>query len=206
MIKRYIILLLIIFFVSFFFLGCDKENKYTIDEWEQIQEQEQRQVQEKERLSEKQKKIEDYLERLDELYNYINEITQIKDKYLESISNLIDKFNNETDNLDKKATYSELLAEKYDNWLKDISAMEVPEFLIDSYNYELESLNKSKLQFNNFAERVKYKQYNSEDDFDELSSESNIAHIKSQKEFDIITKKFSKEAEELGLAKPFLDK
>jgi len=201
MIKRYIILLLIIFFVSPFFLGCSKENSYTVDEKEQIREQKQ----EEERLSEIQKRIKDYLERVDELFNYINEMSQVEDKYLESINNLIDKFNNETDNLDKKATYSELLVEKYDNWLKDISIIKVPEFLMNSYNYELEGLNKSKLQFNNFAERVEYKQYNRESDFGELSSESNIAHIKAKKEFDIVIKKFNKEAEELGLAEPFPD-
>ena len=142
--------------------------------------------------SEKQDKIDNLIVRVNEYNKYRADFLDLGNKYGIDIDDLIEKFNNETDNLDKKETYAELIAEKYREWYEEFSNIRVPDFLMDSYSYQLEYFSKSELQFKNFAEVIQYKQYDKESDFDELGSEANIALTKSIKELEIITQKFNK--------------
>jgi len=157
----------------------------------------------KEEEDKKQEQIEDLKERVEEFDEYSIACREISDRYADTINNLTDKFNNEKDNLDKKATYAELISEEYEKWFSDYSKISAPSFIKDAYNYRLEYLSKSKLSLKKFADRINYKRYDEPDDWEEFQSETTLLDTKYWNEVKIILKSFNKEAEELGLQKPY---
>jgi hypothetical protein len=197
--KLFIFISIFLFILILTVSGCSSEPIYTAEEWEEIQ----REEEQKEEAEKKQEQIADFRDRVSKHFDYVMSYWEIYDKYGETISDLIDKFNNETDNIDKKATYAELLVEKYEKYYEDYSKIKTPSFLKEAYSYRLEYLAKTKLQFKEFADKVNYEKYNEPDNWDEIQSEAQLLDSKYWNEIDIIEDSFNKEANELGLQEPF---
>ncbi len=103
-------------------------------------------------------------------------------KYLGEIDNLIFRFDSEKDNVDAKIEYAVLLEEKYNNYLKVFSEMDVPHFLKYAHSCETQHLAKEKKFYEGFSS------LSGADTLKELSKESEISHKNFLRELSNIEK------------------
>jgi len=104
------------------------------------------------------------------LQDFQNEYRSFARKYLGEIDNLIFRFDSEKDNVDVKIEYAVLLEEKYNNYLKVFSEMDVPNFLKYAHSCETQHLVKEKKFYEGFSS------LSGADTLKKLSKESEISH------------------------------
>jgi hypothetical protein len=73
-------------------------------------------------------------------YDFCKKFFSLWDKYLERISPLISEFNNKKSSLDFKQIYAEIIAEQYEKYFNDLTNLEVPRFMDNSFKLFLNSI------------------------------------------------------------------
>ena len=104
-------------------------------------------------------------------------------KYSGEIRSLVKKFDEEKFNFEEKVNHAIDIAEKYNDYLKQFSAIRAPEFLKDAFNYEKEHLTKEKLFF------TKFSLLSEPAELEEISSESNMAYENFKRELNSAERK-----------------
>ncbi len=120
---------------------------------------------------------------LDRFNKFKNNYKKLDSEYSCEIDNLVSSFDKERENIEEKVGYARKIEEKYNEFIKDFSKIEIPSFLRDAFSYKLDSLEKEKLFFNRFS---------SLKDMEELGKinlESDLANSDFLKEIDSIEKK-----------------
>lgn len=89
--------------------------------------------------------------RISQFNDFRREYFKINNEYSGEINNLVRHFDSERGNIEAKINYAIEIAEKYDEYIKKFSRLEVPAFLRDAHNYKMENLSKEKLFFTKFS-------------------------------------------------------
>ena len=200
--KKIIIILTILILSSFIF-GCSSESKYTYEEWEKIKalrEKEGSEDYKPEEILDKDNEINDelynYNQDLKDYNGYIEECRLVYDRHYEAIINLSDSFDGEQEDLDIKNSYAQLIIDEEEEWISELSDIDVPYFLINHNDYLLEFLNNNKLFYVYFLE-------SNLDEANKFAQKADLAYEKSEDELIIVKGDFNKRAQGLGLLQPF---
>jgi len=200
--KKIIIILTILILSSFIF-GCSSEPKYTYEEWEKIKalrEKEGSEYYKPEEILDKDNEINDelynYNQDLKDYNGYIEECRLVYDRHYEAIINLSDSFDGEQEDLDIKNSYAQLIIDEEEEWIYELSDIDVPYFLINHNYYLLEFLNNNKLFYVYFLE-------SNLDEANKFAQKADLAYEKSEDELIIVKEDFNKRAQGLGLPQPF---
>ena len=110
------------------------------------------------------------VEKIKKLRHYQKEYRLISAEHLNEINKLIRAFENETKSLDTKLAYAELLEKKYGDYLKQMSCIEIPDFLNYAHSCECEHLSKEMKLYSGFISLV------SPQELKDLGNASEISH------------------------------
>jgi len=200
--KKIIIILTILILSSFMF-GCSSESKYTYEEWEKIKalrEKEGSEDYKPEEILDKDNEIKDelynYNQDLKEYNTYIEECRLVYDRHYEVIINLSDSFDGEQEDLDIKNSYAQSIINEEEEWISELSDIDIPYFLINHNDYLLEFLSNNKLFYVYFLE-------SNLDEANKFAQKADLAYEKSEDELIIVKGDFNKRAQGLGLPQPF---
>jgi len=177
--------------------GCANEQKRMDSTNEVVQ------IGNQQEKSEYEKEVESFNIRLEEFTSLLDGIDDIDNKHKDNINKLIVKFNNEYE-LERKIKYSEMLINNFNEYIGDFAnfynlevKMQGLIFLEDICRYKLEHLMERTLffiYFNNLEEWSK---------LEEVEKSAIESFNYYQEEIEEIKKFYNKEADELGLSKPF---
>ena len=116
------------------------------------------------------------------LQDYKYEYRSLASKYLAEIDGLIIRFDSEKNNIDAKIEYAVLLEEKYGNYLKAFSEIDVPHFLRYAHSCESDHLSKERKLYEGFSSFIMA------DSLNALSRESEASHSNFLRELTSIEK------------------
>ncbi len=109
---------------------------------------------------------------------------RLTNEYLREIDSLVRSFDSERANIEAKINYAIMIAEKYNDFIKEFSKVKTPVFLNDAFNYELEHLSKEKLFFARFSLLSKA------EELEKINKESDLAHENFIRELDNTERNF----------------
>lgn len=112
------------------------------------------------------------IEKVSQINNFKVQYSIISNKYSTEIDELIKDFDDEKSNINKKIEYAKMLEEKYDSIAQEFSRVKTADFLKEIHSFEMEHLLKEKLLFDSFTDLA------DKSDLNNISRESNRAHIK----------------------------
>lgn len=151
------------------------------------------------------KEINAFIEKVNETQKYMGDFDNASHSLLEDIADLDNKRMEaaKTNDLQKALAYVQVEKDKYQELINNISKIFVPEIWKDNYSYILDSLTYYK-QFYSYL----IDSYNNNNNFDNAKATSlkdSAANFdtKASQEFKRILESLNKEAESLGLEKPF---
>jgi len=192
--RKIILIILVMVFLILSFIACNSEPKYTSQEWEEKQEEPHKEI-EREKRSEE---IENYNRRLNRFNTFLDDFFDVVEIYEPDINELVEKFNNEKDNIEKKKTYAELIIEKKEDFINELSELNVPEEANVFFNFILESETNAKLSLEIFLSSNSNKT-----DYEEYQSKQKNADINARNELNRIYQRFNDEASKLNIVIPF---
>ncbi|MCX6383087.1 MAG: hypothetical protein NTV16_01155 [Actinobacteria bacterium] len=139
--------------------------------------------------------VDDYTTRMDEYITFYDECDNLRSKYNDINKSPGDNYSNSKTNVER-ISYAKILLDNYQKYYKEALDIKVPDSAKEAYKYYLEWINQNKISLSCLI------------DYD--TSGSNEAQDKATTEFakfinelKRIVGDFNKEAERLGLPKPF---
>jgi len=154
--------------------------------------------------TENQSNINDYNNRLKEFSQFLTDYQNATLKINQDIADLSNKLIEATKSKDNKKfeAYCQVEIDKLEELINSLSKIYVPEIAKEYYSYELDRLTKAKQWLSYILDFTLSTNFDVSK-ADSLHDEGYIARIKADKELERIEKGFNKEAEELGLPKPY---
>jgi hypothetical protein len=121
--------------------------------------------------------------RVEQFNSFRKNYYKLNNTYMGEINGIVKKFDGEIKNIEAKINYATEIADKYDEFIKVFSELDVPVFLADVFNYKMDNLNKEKLFFTQFSLLT------APEELEKINKESDDANEKFLREMDNIEKK-----------------
>jgi len=120
--------------------------------------------------------------KISDFEDYQRNYRSLSAKHLNRINGLVRSFETETVNLDSKLEYAESLEKIYNDYLEELSGLDVPDFLKYAHRCECDHLAKEKEFYNGFSSLFQPQELKS------ICNESEISHDNFLKELHRIEK------------------
>lgn len=121
--------------------------------------------------------------RVEQFNSFRKNYYKLNNTYMGEINGMVKKFDGEIENIEAKINYATEIADKYDEYIKNFSELNVPLFLTDAFNYKMENLNREKLFFTQFSLLT------APEELEKINKESDSANEKFLREMENTEKK-----------------
>ncbi len=131
-------------------LGCMGEPRYTYEEYRKLKGLQTREEAGEEDLHEDTDDLRSYQRDLEGYNAYLDEFTEIYNRYSQILSPLFEDFDGEQENLDRKNEYASSIKDNLELWAQDLNGVDTPDIMLNYHRHILEYLENEILFYSNF--------------------------------------------------------